>query len=329
MSDEVAHYWRHPGLPDVELLRARFVTHRYTRHAHEGYTIGLIEFGVEEFDVPGAALRAGPGAVVILNPEVVHTGQPGVPEGWAYRVTYPAVDVVAEIAAELGAPRGTPYFPTKVLDDPDGAGLLRTAHRAAERCDALAASSHLRAALGGLLRRHASQAPPTEPRPAGQRAVAVARDILHDRLVDPPPLAELAAAVGTRPFSLLRAFRMATGLPPHAYLNQVRVRHARVLLGDGLRPADVAARVGFADQAHLTRHFKRVVGVPPGAYAMGMRRNVQDGPRLGALASRPCHRPIACGPIAYRPIAYGRPCATASASASPWACPGSRSARRR
>ena len=276
MSEEVAHYWRHPGLPGVDLLRARYVTHRYARHAHEGYTIGLIESGVEEFDVPGAVERAGAGAIVIVNPEVVHTGQPGAPEGWAYRVTYPAVDVVADIAAELGAPRGTPYFPSSVVDDPVAARLVRTAHLAAERADALAASTHLRAAIAGLLRRHAAQAPPRDPGPAGPRVVAVARDLLHDRLLDPPSLAELAAAVGARPFSLLRAFRTATGLPPHAYLNQVRVRRAGVMLAAGVRPADVAVRVGFADQAHLTRHFKRVVGVPPGAYAQGLRRNVQD-----------------------------------------------------
>jgi hypothetical protein len=107
----VAHYWRHPGLPRVNLLRARFVTHRYTRHSHEGYTIGLIESGAEEFDHQGAVERAGPGAVVILNPVVVHTGRAAVPEGWAYRVVYPAVDVVAGIAADLGAPPGTPRFP--------------------------------------------------------------------------------------------------------------------------------------------------------------------------------------------------------------------------
>jgi AraC-like DNA-binding protein len=58
-------------------------------------------------------------------------------------------------------------------------------------------------------------------------------------------------------------------LPPHAYLNQLRVRYARRLLDDGLRPAEVASRSGFADQAHLTRHFKRTVGVPPGAYREG------------------------------------------------------------
>jgi AraC-like DNA-binding protein len=71
---------------------------------------------------------------------------------------------------------------------------------------------------------------------------------------------------GLSQFALLRAFRAATGLPPHAYLNQLRVRRARLLLDDGVPAADVAAQVGFADQAHLTRHFKRVVGVPPAAY---------------------------------------------------------------
>jgi AraC-like DNA-binding protein len=74
---------------------------------------------------------------------------------------------------------------------------------------------------------------------------------------------------GLSQFAVLRAFRAETGLPPHAYLNQIRVRRARTLLDQGIAPADVALTTGFADQAHLTRHFKRVVGVPPGAYQRG------------------------------------------------------------
>jgi AraC-like DNA-binding protein len=91
-------------------------------------------------------------------------------------------------------------------------------------------------------------------------------DLLHERLADPPTLAELAELTGLSQFALLRAFRGATGLPPHAYLNQLRVRRARLLLDDGRPAAEVAVQTGFADQAHLTRHFKRVVGVPPAAY---------------------------------------------------------------
>ncbi len=267
MAAEVARYWRHNAVDGVDLLRARFITHRFGRHAHETYTFGLIEAGIEEFDYGGTLYRAGPGDVALLDPEVVHTGQAGTPAGWAYRVLYPEVSVVAEVAAQLGL-GGTPHFPQTVLHDAASASLLRNAHRAAEHGDRLASSSLLNAALARLLCAHAERLPIIEPT-AAQRApnvVSTVCDLLADRMADPPTLAELAAMTGLSQFALLRAFRCETGLPPHAYLNQQRVRQARVLLDRGLAPAEVAAQTGFADQAHLSRHFKRVVGVPPGAY---------------------------------------------------------------
>jgi AraC-like DNA-binding protein len=268
MAAEIARYWQHSAVAGVDLLRARFVTHRYGRHAHETYTFGLIEAGVEEFDYGGQVLRAGPGAVALLNPEVVHTGHAATSAGWSYRVLYPEVSVVTDVARQLGWRRGTPGFPQTVLYDARSAALLRSAHRAAEHGDQLASSSLLTTALAGLLTAHAQSGGgtgPSAPRrgPASVRAVA---DLLEDRLVDPPALPELAKMTGLSQFALLRAFRAETGLPPHAYLNQLRVRRARTLLDQGVTPAEVAFDTGFADQAHLTRHFKRVVGVPPGAY---------------------------------------------------------------
>ncbi len=267
---EAARYWRHSAVAGVDLLRARYVTHRYGRHAHETYTLGVIESGVEEFEYGGALHSAGTGAVALLNPEMVHTGQAGAPEGWSYRVFYPAVEVVAGVAAELGWP-GTPSFGPVVSYREDSAALLRAAHQAAEHGDRLASSTLLHAALRGLLAAHADHgrvARAAGPRGGGRAPAAVARvrDLLGSRLTDPPSLDELAELTGLGPFALLRAFRAQTGLPPHAYLNQLRVREARGLLDAGLAPADVAASTGFADQAHLTRHFKRVIGVPPGAY---------------------------------------------------------------
>ena len=166
MSGEVANYRRHPTEPGVDLLSARYVTHRYTRHAHATYTIGLIEFGVEEFEHAGTLLRAAQGQLALLNPEVVHTGQAGVPEGWRYRVIYPAVDVVRDVAAELGAPGGTPFFPSTVVDDPAAARLLRRVHASVARGDALASSSALRTALGVIVGRHAARPPGAPVRPA-------------------------------------------------------------------------------------------------------------------------------------------------------------------
>jgi AraC-like DNA-binding protein len=267
MAAEVARYWQHAAVAGVDLLRARFITHRYGRHAHETYTFGLIEAGVEEFDYGGTLLRAGPGAVALLNPEVVHTGQAATSAGWRYRVLYPEVSVVTDVAGQLGWRRGTPLFPQTVHYDERSAALLRSAHRAAEHGDKLASSSLLTAALARLLTAHgkagAAETPALRQSPASIRAVC---ELLHERLADPPSLSELAAMTGLSQFAVLRAFRAETGLPPHAYLNQLRVRRARTLLDHGLAPADVAITTGFADQAHLTRHFKRVVGVPPRAY---------------------------------------------------------------
>ncbi len=282
MAAEMARYWRHAGVPGVDLLHARFVTHRYSRHAHETYPFALIEAGTEVFEYGGSLLRAHAGAVALLNPEVVHTGQAETPAGWAYRVLYPAADVVAGVAADLGWRPGTPSFPETVVYDPRSARLLRAAHIAAEHGDRLASSSLLRGALAGLLRDHAwpgrLAGSPDRPR-RSPAAVRTVRDLLTDRLADPPSLDDLALATGMSPFTLLRAFRGETGLPPHAYLNQIRVRLARRLLDGGMAPAEVAAEGGFADQAHLTRHFKRVMGVPPGAYQRE-REPAASGPVL-------------------------------------------------
>lgn len=263
---EVARYWRHPGLPDVDLLRARYITHRFGRHVHDGYVFAVIEDGVEEFDHGGDRLRAGTGAIVLVNPGTVHTGHAGVPEGWAYRTMYPAVDVVSGVAAEIGGRRGIPHFPDAVIRDAVSARMLRSAHRAAEHGDRLAASSLLRIALAAVLRRNAVPEPAQARPPRSRPAVRMARELLAERLTDPPGLDELAAVAGMSPFALLRAFRADTGLPPHAYLNQLRLGLARRLIDRSVPLAEVAVRAGFADQAHLTRHFKRVVGVPPGAY---------------------------------------------------------------
>jgi len=138
--------------------------------------------------------------------------------------------LVRDIAAELGAARGgTPHFPETVVADEQSAQLVRAAHLAAEHGDPLAASSSLHAALAGLLSRHAR---PAGREPAGRvrraaRAVRAARELLHERVTAPPALDELARLTGLGPHALLRAFRAETGLPPHQYLNQVRVRMAR------------------------------------------------------------------------------------------------------
>jgi AraC-like DNA-binding protein len=83
----------------------------------------------------------------------------------------------------------------------------------------------------------------------------------------PVSLAALSSVAGLSRFELVRRFRRHTGFTPHAFQTNLRIAHARDMLNRGEAAALVAAQCGFADQAHLTRTFKRAVGVTPGRFA--------------------------------------------------------------
>lgn len=272
---ERARHWQYEELPGVDLLRARYVRKTFVRHTHENFVIAAIADGVEVFHHGGGDQYAGAGALALVNPDTPHTGRAGVPEGWRYGAVYPSADVVAEIAAETTALRGTPGFVSPVVDDPYAVGLVHQVLRAADEGNALAADTLLRVAVTRLLRLNGGPMPRRAVRTAGAGIAARARGVLEQRMARPPSLEQLATDLGTSPFALLRAFRDTYGMPPHAWLTDARVRRARRLLDAGTAPSEVAAAVGFTDQPHLNRHFSRIVGVPPGAYQRE-RRNAQD-----------------------------------------------------
>ena len=118
------------------------------------------------------------------------------------------------------------------------------------------------------LRPHLRPGPPDRGRDRAEHAaVRRARAHLRERWDQPVTLAELAAVAGLSRFELVRRFREQSGVPPHAYHVNLRVEEARRRLTAGQAPATVAADCGFADQPHLSRVFKRAVGVSPGRYA--------------------------------------------------------------
>ncbi|GGQ61873.1 AraC family transcriptional regulator [Streptomyces pilosus] len=259
--------------PPLDLLTARFSRHEYAPHAHDEFTVGVTIGGLETIAYRGGRIVSGPGTIVVLEPGEMHTGGPASPDGYSYRALYAAPALLTD-----GTPgdRGLPHFREPVLHDPELAAALRHAHTdLSAHPDPLEAESRLPWLLTALTRRHSTSRAGGDAVPgAGPLALAV-RDRLADDLLAPPSLAALAADFGLSRYQLLRAFRTTMGVPPYAWLAQYRVIRARTLLDAGLRPAEVAGLVGFADQAHLTRWFRRVLGVTPAAY----RNSVQDAAR--------------------------------------------------
>ncbi|WP_340380186.1 AraC family transcriptional regulator [Streptomyces sp. SS7] len=255
--------------PSLDLLTARFDKHVYAPHAHEEFTVGVSVGGSEVIDYRGGRIRTGPGSIVVLAPGEMHTGGPGDSGGgYAYRALYAGPSLLTE-----GVLGGVPHFREPLIDDPELAAAFRAAHTTLSACpDPLEAESRLPWLLATLSRRHSTAGPAPDTVPGAHRIALAVRDRLADELLAPPSLADLAEGLDLSRYQLLRAFRTTMGVPPYAWLAQHRVHRARALLDAGLRPAEVAPLVGFADQAHLTRWFRRVLGVTPAAY----RNSVQD-----------------------------------------------------
>ncbi|WP_277960508.1 AraC family transcriptional regulator [Pseudomonas sp. RIT-To-2] len=266
-AGESIHFWQAPPLAGVELLSARYIEQRFVPHVHDGFVIGMIVDGAQRYRYRGADHLAPRGTLVLINPDEVHTGSKGHDQGWLYRAFYPHNTRLDSLMQELDISTcATHAFSETLYRDPDLVAGFHHLHRLLENgSEALEQQTLWREMMLALFARHAKLRLPGE---AGRepRAIARAKELLLTHLAEPPSLEALAEAVHLSPFHFARCFRKATGLPPHAWLMQQRIARARALLRDGCLPVQVAVQLGFADQSHLSRQFKKVYGVGPRAY---------------------------------------------------------------
>jgi AraC-like DNA-binding protein len=249
----------------VECFSARFVSHVFDRHSHETFSIGTTFGGVQSFRCRGERRDSTAGHLMLFNPDEPHDGWAGSRGGFAYRMLYVSGDGVSQLVGRSGA------FTQPVIRDDDLACRF-----AAATDDVLAPASSLQAAerLGAVLRvifqRYSGVRVDADFRRTAGKRISRVRDLLESRYDEDVTIAEVADVANMSRVHATRQFTMAYGMPPHAYLNQVRIRHAKRLLLAGIPAARIAVEVGFVDQSHFTRRFKRVVGIAPLGWARAM-----------------------------------------------------------
>ncbi len=251
--------WR-PAVPGIaEVLHARFTDHAYPLHTHDTWTLLVVDDGAVRYDLGRHEHGALTATVTLLPPHVPHNGTAATPLGFRKRVLYLEPTLLAKRL--IGQAVDTP-----TLADPRIRQQVHRLHTAlTQPGDELEAESRLVLVadrLAGHLRSGAVPDPPPARGLAGDL-----RDLLDDHVVTGMTLHEAARRLHTRPTHLVRTFGRRFGISPHRYLVGRRVDLARRLLLAGLSPCDVAAAAGFYDQAHLTRHFRRLLGTTPARYA--------------------------------------------------------------
>lgn len=270
--NEWTKIWHNPQL-DVKLLQAFYVHHAYPRHSHDYYVICLIERGLQSFTHEGAKHVTPAGGVILINPGVVHTGEAAGEEGFVMRSLYPTTAHMQTVVFELtGRHQALPFFTEVRIDHPWAMEHVLALHNAlAQGTSALECESYFTWTLAQLIKRYADIQFTERPVGKEPKAIQQARRYIDDYFAQGISLKQLADHVSLSPYYLLRVFRAEVGMPPYAYLESVRIRHAQRLIEAGKPLAEVAVEVGFSSQSHLTHRFKQIIGVTPGHYAQQLR----------------------------------------------------------
>ncbi len=262
--------WPTDAMAGVECLRAFVLRHQYGRHCHDTYAIGVIEAGVGGNRCRGADHYTPAGSIVVMNPGEAHTGYSAGEGPLSYRMFY-----ITPGAMRTTLPEGAraPYFEALRIDNAGWAARLQSLHRSLESSpDRMQKQAKFHTTIGQFCACFGKSSGQTH---TGRETAAVRRikAYLRAHYAEPVTIDSLAGLTELNRAYLIRVFTRAVGLPPYAYLTQLRIERAKALLSSGRLLADTALAVGFADQSHLNRQFKKLTGTTPRLYRLSHYRS--------------------------------------------------------
>ena len=250
---------RFAELCDSEIIHAHFRQRSFAPHTHDSWTIGWVEQGANRFRRGRTEWVASPGSVCVVNPGEVHTGGG---EAMTYWNLMPSDALLARVFPHT--PTEQLFLREAVVTDAMAVAAIRRLFAAfAGASDPLAREQAAVEGLAGLFMRCNRIAADDMRHDKVPAAMRIAQEFIEAHLDQSISLATLAGVTGLSLFHFCRVFETAHGMPPAAYVRNRRVHRARQLIEAGATLADAAVRAGFADQPHMTRQFRAVLGVTP------------------------------------------------------------------
>lgn len=265
----------------MTLLAGVFVTltdsaRSFPRHWHGTFGLGVVDRGAQRSASGRGAVEAVAGQCMTHNPGEVHDGTPIGDMARCWRMFQIEPSAMARLFG-VANPSTLEWHAPVMADE----ALRQTLGRAFAAAQAEGSSGHrlsppspalLEEALLLAVGRASAMARAAQPGRLDEPPLALVIERLSDDIHCAPTLDELAQLAGTSRYTLVRQFGRRHGLPPMAWLLQLRLQRARDQIAAGRTLADTASSCGFSDQSHLTRLFTRQFGHTPGAWRKATAR---------------------------------------------------------
>lgn len=225
----------------------------YRLHVHDELSIAHVWGGSTLAMIDGQEVPVSGECIVVIPPGVAHACNPIVQSDWQYTLALLDPDACSEVSDVFF---DAPY---RIVFSTD---RLRNAFLALREGGDEQAFGILKALRDAMV----EGAGAGTRTPMRSRALRRVMDHLRSNLAAPLSLEDLCAVADLSKYHLVRSFKRAYGLTPHAYHLNLRVNEAKACLRQGQDLSEVALDSGFCDQSHFTRVFSRCVGMTPAAY---------------------------------------------------------------
>lgn len=234
---------------------------QFTKHFHDTYTIGVTHDGLFKSINSNQTILSYKNSTRILNPAEVHHGDS---DSWKYTNFYPKVELLVDIYEQIYFEKKIPIFEEHIIEDIYLYNLLLSFFISAyNNEDKMLLETNLIATLSYLVKNYTNSTKEFKGLFDDKVIVKNSIELIKDCLDSNISLDELASNSSLSKFHFLRVFKNNTGLTPHQYILTQRIHKAKELILSGEKLSHISSSVGFNDQSHFIRNFRKIYGYSP------------------------------------------------------------------
>lgn len=233
----------------------------FSKHFHDTYTIGLTHDGLFKSINSNQSSMSYKNSTRIINPGEVHYGNSNE---WKYTNFYPKIELLTQLYEDIFFEKKIPIFEKHIIDDIQLYNLLLSFFISAYQKDnILLIESNLISALSYLIKNYTYTTKNYQKLFDDKLIIKNSIEYIKDSLDTNITLEELSKITNISKYHFLRVFKNETGITPHQYILTQRIHRAKELALHGEKLSYIATKVGFNDQSHFIRNFRKIYGYSP------------------------------------------------------------------